>query len=93
MRIYREELYRELVEANRAAAAGPQEELSALLGPGRRQGPTPRRLARPPSLTAHAQRHTGVGASERARRIVRPAAEASRGAARGSELSQPRASR
>ena len=31
VRIYREELYRELVEANRAAAAGPQEELSALL--------------------------------------------------------------
>ena len=31
VRIYREELYRELVEANRAAAAGPQEELSTLL--------------------------------------------------------------
>ncbi len=31
VRIYREELYRELVEANRAAAAGPQTELSAAL--------------------------------------------------------------
>ena len=31
VRIYREELYRELVESNRAAAAGPQEALSALL--------------------------------------------------------------
>jgi carbon storage regulator len=31
VRIYREELYRELVEANRAAAAGPHEELSTLL--------------------------------------------------------------
>jgi carbon storage regulator len=31
VRIYREELYRELVEANRAAASGPQEALSALL--------------------------------------------------------------
>ncbi len=31
VRIYREELYRALVEANRAAAAGPQEELSAVL--------------------------------------------------------------
>jgi carbon storage regulator len=42
VRIYREELYRELVEANRAAAAaGPQEELSALLAQAarRRQAP------------------------------------------------------
>ena len=31
VRIYREELYQELVAANRAAAAGSQEELSALL--------------------------------------------------------------
>lgn len=38
VRIYREELYRELVEANRAAAAGPQEELSALLARAAKQG-------------------------------------------------------
>jgi carbon storage regulator len=43
VRIYREELYRELVEANRAAAAGPQEELSALLAQAaakKRQAPS-----------------------------------------------------
>jgi carbon storage regulator len=31
VRIYREELYRELVESNREAASGPQEALSELL--------------------------------------------------------------
>ena len=41
VRIYREELYRELVEANRAAAAGPQEELSALLARAAKQGRNP----------------------------------------------------
>ena len=41
VRIYREELYRELVEANRAAAAGPQEELSALLARAAKQGRPP----------------------------------------------------
>jgi carbon storage regulator len=42
VRIYREELYRALVEANRAAAAGPQEELSVLLAQAakNRQAPT-----------------------------------------------------
>jgi carbon storage regulator len=38
VRIYREELYRELVEANRAAAAGPQQELSAALAQAAKQG-------------------------------------------------------
>jgi carbon storage regulator len=37
VRIYREELYRELAEANQAAAAGPQEELSALLAKAAKQ--------------------------------------------------------
>ena len=41
VRIYREELYRELAEANRAAAAGPQEELSALLARAAKQGRSP----------------------------------------------------
>ncbi len=41
VRIYREELYRELVEANQAAAAGSQEELSALLARAAKQNRPP----------------------------------------------------
>ena len=37
VRIYREELYRELVAANQAAAAGSQEELSVLLARAAKQ--------------------------------------------------------
>jgi carbon storage regulator len=42
VRIYREELYRELAEANRAAASGPQEELGALLSNAARGKRAPR---------------------------------------------------
>jgi carbon storage regulator len=38
VRIYREELYRELVESNRAAAAGEPEKLGALLSQAAKRG-------------------------------------------------------